>query len=336
VNVVLTLVVRDEEEILAANLDYHLRAGVSLALVTDHRSQDRTLEILDVYRRQGVVRVLREEGEHVAQSDWQTRMARLAFTDHAADWVLLGDADEFWWPLGASTLPAALERVPDRYGSVLALQRNFVPLRMAQGATFAERMVVSLAADAPINDPATPFRPVAKVAVRGAADVRVGEGGGHRVFGAPGESLEAWRPAEILHFPLRSREQCARKYRKTWTGWQANLRADLERARKAADADDADIMWERLALDDETLRRGIAGGSLAVDTRLRDALRLASDTRRARPPEPSSSRPMMERLLAAVYSEAEVVRRRRWLDDLDRRLRGIEDRFAPKHRVERS
>jgi len=320
VKIVLTLVVRDEEEILEANLDYHLAAGVALVLVIDHRSEDRTPEILESYRRTGAVHVFREEAQFVPQGEWQTRLGRLAFTRYGADWVLLGDADEFWWPHGGN-LVEAFARVPERCGSALALQRNFVPVRGGD-SFFAERMVFSLTADAPINDPATPFRPVAKVAFRGSADVVLAKGGGHQVFGTHGELLEAWRPAEILHFPLRSLEQCARKYEKTWTGWRSNLRADLARARQTADADHAEAMWDRLALDEAAVQRGLEEGSLAVDTRLRDALRAV---RRAEEVVFEGS-PSVDERLALAFSEAEAVRRQRWLDGLDSRLRRLEDR----------
>ena len=43
---VTTLVVRDEEDILEANLEYHFAQGVDLAIVTDHGSRDATPEIL--------------------------------------------------------------------------------------------------------------------------------------------------------------------------------------------------------------------------------------------------------------------------------------------------
>jgi Glycosyl transferase family 2 len=320
VRVVLTLVVRDEEDILSENLDYHVRAGVDLVVVTDHRSRDATPDILERYRRKGVARVFREEARFNAQQHWQTAMARVAFTDHGADWVLLGDADEFWWPREGS-LKEALARVPIEYGSVRGLQRNFVPLR-GKGATFAERMVVRLAASAPINDPATPFRPVAKVAVRAGPDVVVGKGGGHQVFGIRGTALEAWHPVEVLHFPLRSREQCARKYEKTWTGWEQNLRGDLARAQQASEIDSVDTMWNRLALDDAAVQAGVADGSLVTDVRLRDSFRQSENVALSGDALDVAE----DELAGSVFGEAELVRAQRWVDDLERRVNALEDR----------
>jgi hypothetical protein len=247
-------------------------------------------------------------------------MARIAFTEHDADWVILSDADEFWWPRERS-LKEAFARVPVEYGSVRGLQRNFVPVR-AGGAEFVERMVVRLSTPAPINDPATPFRPVAKVAVRASPEVVVGKGGGHQVFGIRGAALEAWHPVEVLHFPLRSREQCARKYEKTWTGWERNLRADLARAQQTSENDRVDAMWERLALDETAVNAGLADGSLVTDVRLRDALRPAEGNVLARP----ALDPGEDELTASVFGEAELVRKQRWVDDLDRRVIALEQR----------
>src|SRR3954454_11271592 len=100
--VVMTVGARDEEGVIEANLDYHLRRGVDRVIVTDHRSQDATPEILEDYVRQGVAQVFREEAEGSNQGAWVTRMARLAATEHGADWVINSDADEFWWPLAGS------------------------------------------------------------------------------------------------------------------------------------------------------------------------------------------------------------------------------------------
>ena len=77
--------------------------------------------MLERYAREGHVHLIREPGDDLRQDEWVTRMARLAATDFGADWVINSDADEFWWPRGASlarvldAIPAALwngRRVP--------------------------------------------------------------------------------------------------------------------------------------------------------------------------------------------------------------------------------
>jgi glycosyl transferase family 2 len=326
-DVVLTLVVRDEADILDAQLSYHLDAGVDFVIATDHRSEDGTRDILQSYARAGVLQLIREDGRYTRQSAWQTRMARLAANEYRAKWVINSDADEFWWPRGSS-LKEALSHVPSKYGVVRGLVRNFVPRRGGQGV-FSERMTVRLATPAPINDPATPFRPVVKVAHRAHPAVVVAEGGSHQVFGLPWASLESWSPLEILHFPLRSKKQCERKYRKTWTGWEQNLRADLARARQSSLEPGRPGIWARVALDEEDVQRGVGEGWLVVDTRLRDVLRkLAGAPAPAlgtlHVPPPTRAEADAHALETKVFEEAELVRYTRWANELEARLGNLE------------
>jgi hypothetical protein len=50
---VMTLVVRDEADIVEAQIAYHLNAGVDFVIAIDHRSVDGTTDILESYRRDG-------------------------------------------------------------------------------------------------------------------------------------------------------------------------------------------------------------------------------------------------------------------------------------------
>ena len=137
---------------IEAWLAFHLNAGADFVVATDNRSEDGTTDVLEAYAREGHVHLLREAGEDLRQNEWVTRMARLAATDFGADWVINSDADEFWWPRGAS-LRDVLDAVPERYGTVGAFLRTFSPPPDGGEGSFAERMTVRFSALAPINDP---------------------------------------------------------------------------------------------------------------------------------------------------------------------------------------
>ncbi|MBV8989996.1 MAG: glycosyltransferase family 2 protein, partial [Solirubrobacterales bacterium] len=111
----LTLVVRDEEDILAANLDYHLAQGVDVILVIDHGSVDSTPAILTEYGSTGRVRSFRDEARPHRQAARVNRLLKIAAEEHQADWVIHCDADEFWMP-AAGSLRDVFGAIPDRYG----------------------------------------------------------------------------------------------------------------------------------------------------------------------------------------------------------------------------
>ena len=63
----MTLLVRDEADVVDAQVAFHLHAGVDLVIATDNASSDGTTEILERYERAGRVRLLREPGDEVRQ-----------------------------------------------------------------------------------------------------------------------------------------------------------------------------------------------------------------------------------------------------------------------------
>jgi hypothetical protein len=338
---VLTVLARDEADIIDAQVAYHLNAGVDFVVATDNSSRDGTTEILEAYAREGYLHLIREPAEGLRQGEWVTRMARLAATEFGADWVINTDADEFWWPRGGS-LKDALAAVPRRYGIVHAFWRCFVP-RRDDGAFFAERMTVRLSQQAPINDPSSVYRPVTKVAHRAHPDVVVGRGN-HGLVGSHFLPLTTWYPIEVLHFPLRSRTQWMRKIELQGEAFTKHIeRAGTGyhlSAYSALQGGQIDEQYESLLVDDDAVTHGLSDGTLAVDERLRDGLRsLRLDANRdagrgfALPHEggpglgftqPTAAEDVAYAVEAAVLAEADAVRIQRRLDAFEQRLLALE------------
>ncbi len=67
VKIVLTLLVRDEADIIGSNLAYHLSQGVDFVIATDNGSRDGTDEILREYARHHPVEVLYEPPSDFSQ-----------------------------------------------------------------------------------------------------------------------------------------------------------------------------------------------------------------------------------------------------------------------------
>ena len=327
----LTLLAKNEVDVIDANVSYHLSAGVDFIVATDNGSTDGTLEILERYERLGVLELIREPSSDFQQGAWVTRMARLA-AKRGADWVINADADEFWWPR-AGNLKEALERLPGRYGIVHGLWRPFVP-RPDDGEFFGERLTIRLSMQAAINDPTNPFRPARKATHRAHSDIRVRDGN-HDVEGTPLVTLHGWYPLEVFHLPLRSRAQVERKYE---GGAQRGLRfvRDNDRLESAADP---------LVVDDDEVQRGLEAGVLVEDTRLRDALRTLAGAERVTGgagrahqfgqvplefPRPSVVDDALFAVEAAVVAQADEVRLRRQVDDLERRIHTLESSLGAR------
>jgi hypothetical protein len=324
---VMTLLARDEADVVEPWLDFHLNAGADFVVATDNRSVDGTTDVLERYAREGHVHLLREPGEDLRQNEWVTRMARLAATDFGADWVINSDADEFWWPRGAS-LRDVLAAISPRYGTVGAFLRVFVP-RPGGPGVFFERMTVRFSALAPINDPASLYKPIRKVIHRAHPEIELSRGN-HALVNSPFAPLRGWFPIEVFHFPLRSLAQCEHKAELQGNAWKHIDRTPtayhaqmFEALEKGTIAD----YYAALVVDDAEVEQGVAEGRLVVDTRLRDALAnvhvgnpLAFET-------PSLVDEATYAVEAATLGEADVVRLQRRLDTLEERLASIELRL---------
>ena len=328
---VMTLIARDEADIVGDQIAFHLNAGVDFVIATDNLSQDGTIELLESYARDGQLHLIREDSPYLRQAEWITRMGRLAATDYGADWVLHSDADEFWWPRGES-LKDVLASIPERYGIVRALLRHFVP-RPDEGSSFAERMTVRMSTSAPINDPRSLFRPNLKIIHRADPNVNVSIGA-QRLIDSPLLPLRGWYPVEFFHFPVRSLEQCERKYTHQQVAPGESPSPYYDRVRTLLAEGRIGEYYESLVVDDDALERGLRDGSLVIDTRLRDALRTIREGRPLVFPRPTVVDDAAYAVDVAALGEADAVRLQRRLDTLEQRLQRLER--LPSVRIDRT
>lgn len=320
--VVMTLVVRDEADIADAQIAFHLAAGVDFVIATDHESQDGTTDVLERYAAQGVLHLIREAGDKLRQSEWVTRMAKMAKVDFDADWVINSDVDEFWWPWGGD-LTQVLARIPERYGIVSTFVRPFLP--RPGSAPFAEQMTVRFSPTAPINDPSSPFRPNVRIVHRGSADVVVSVGNAGVSDGRL-VPLRGWSPIEVLHFPIRSYEQFERKFLTHY--FTVGGRGDHARAYRASRAGRLREMYEQICVGEERLLCGLEAGTLVVDTRLREVFRelnASSSAALAFPPRNGRDEACYA-VDAVVLDDGELARIHRRIDLLGQRLARLERR----------
>jgi len=312
----MTLVVRDEEDIIEANLLAHRALGVERFVILDNGSTDRTPEILERWRRAGRAEVISEPDATTAEvfQEWLTKLARIAIGDLDADWVMHNDADEFWWPLTGS-LVDTLAAIPEDRQAVIAPRLEFVPRPDGPEPAW-ERMVY--------REREARVRP--KIAHRAIDDIEIGPGS-HRVssatLGLPPTSgrpsMRAFRerpeqlpliapapefPIQILHLPLRSFDQYRNRLaigkriadgsRAEWLG---------ERLSSALDSDEHVRQWAVLVRDDADVAAAVERGELVEDTRLRDLLRRVHE----RTTDPAELAPITPEPL-----EPEALRRERY------------------------
>jgi len=267
---VMTLLARNEEDIIRQNILYHLEMGVDFVIATDNLSVDGTVDILKEFEAQGVLYLIREEQDAFNQHVWVTRMAHLAQSKFNADWVIHSDADEFWWPRNG-TLGDALREVPDYYSVVQAPLLNFASRLPDESEPWYRRMVYRATA----LPPGFGRQTLTKVCHRPLEGIQIGLGN-HNVVQPVGVKAMTVSPIEILHFSRRTYAQFERKV--LIGGAAVERNSDLPETtcthwRKLSDLlkhEGLREYYEHSSLTDKLVRRSISNGRLVADYRLRD------------------------------------------------------------------
>ncbi|MDQ7993393.1 MAG: glycosyltransferase family 2 protein [Propionicimonas sp.] len=220
---VMTLLVRDEIDIVAAMIEHHLAQGVDLIIATDNGSVDGTRELLAAYAARGRLEVHDYPVHDKKQYALVSAMASRAFTEHGADWVINADADEFFVPVDRSlTLKQAFEQIPVAIGSFVAPVVNITghPARDGSGLTRLRwrdtRPEETLMTTAGLH-----AHPTGNAVHVGRAGVQVTQGNHEVDIPSAGEPDPAFA-IEVLHYPWRSWVQFSSKVEKTGLAYSGN------------------------------------------------------------------------------------------------------------------
>lgn len=123
-NLVMTLVVKNEADIIKANILTHTKYGVDAFVVMDNGSTDGTREILEELKGQVTMTIVDEPSKEFRHKKWRNQLATLAKEKYQADWIINNDADEFWIPDNHKSLK---EYLAFKGGVVRVKRTNMLP-----------------------------------------------------------------------------------------------------------------------------------------------------------------------------------------------------------------
>ena len=244
----MTIMVRNEADVIEDNLRFHRAQGVDFFIALDNGSTDGTREILESYERAGILRLVSMPGPLLkVLKKGTTQMGRMAH-EMGADWVIHNDADEFWWPLTGTNLKEALAAIPNRFGMLLAPRTEFLP-RPDGAGSFAERLVIREARFRRPPKTAHRAHPLIKLWTTHPIDVWVNRGSSPRggLVGKPALRAQPTHveeneldlvlapefPIGVLHFPFRSFEQYRSKVEVVDDNHMFDRSAEAREIRKA-------------------------------------------------------------------------------------------------------
>jgi glycosyl transferase family 2 len=219
---VVTLMVRDEADIIAAMIEHHLAQGADLIIATDNGSVDGTTEILQGYADLGVLELHHDPVLQKQQHAVVTGMARRAYTQHGADWVINADADEFWVPCDRQqTLRTALEAIPLSLAAFTVPVTNLVGPPAMRGSGIDRLVWRDKRTGAQLQSVGIYAQPTDDVVHRGDPDVKVAQGNHFVSLQSTGQP-DPMFALEVLHLPWRSWLQFERKVVNAGRAYEAN------------------------------------------------------------------------------------------------------------------
>jgi len=217
--IIMTLLVRDEVDIIERHLRYHSGLDIDGLIVTDHQSQDGTREILEQYRQTGVIlELIDEPNPAYDQIAWVHRMIERARDRYGADYCINSDADEFWYADGGSLRNVLAH---SRASKIKCPSYNMLPPVQGGYWTATDCVRRGVPKRFPLDGFNVLFhKPTHKVIHRTQGYQRIALGN-HGVQ-MTDDSSERSRSIRLYHYNIRSREQFKRKMLQGGAALEAN------------------------------------------------------------------------------------------------------------------
>jgi hypothetical protein len=267
-----TLLTRNECDLALQNIRFHLESGVDHVVLTDHLSTDGLRDHLTPFVKQGALTYIRQESIGFDQSKWVTHMANVARNDLGARWVIHTDSDEFWVTTNAKSLKSAFRRRP--FTNVLTAKRHNFICPDNNSNPFWENMIYRRTQS--YNSMGNPLP--GKIAHKSAANLTI-DAGNHDVTGFRKKRTRA-NLLEVLHFPLRTKTQFTKKIAQGGKALSLSPHIPMgigmtwrRHFTELSNTGGITFIDENI-LSTEQINKGLSDGSLIIDTRLRDQMRL--------------------------------------------------------------
>ena len=265
----MTLLVRNEQDVLMENILYHLEQGVDHFLITDNLSTDKTKDIIDDFVKKGVATYIYQNENNYNQAIWVSKMAQMAY-ENKADWIIHSDADEFWFPPESFTLKQFIGK--HIWSNILYVDRyDFVAVDL-DGLPFWKKLIYKKKES--LTNLGNPIG--AKVIHKAYDSVHVQQGN-HDVEGIKFPRKRKTE-IEILHFPLRSKNQYLKKIINGGEAYSNNKElpfvvGDAWRSQYAEYKNTGTINYlEQNIYSKEKVDRQLSSGNLILDLRLKNFL----------------------------------------------------------------
>lgn len=204
---IMTLLVKNEQDLLEQNILFHRAMGVDAFIITDNNSTDATPSIIRKYEEKGwIAESIVETATDYSQKQWVDRMIWSAKMSHGATWVINADADEFWY----SPTGSLKDMLRDTSANVLRCRvRNMYPEESLPWTQWSRTVRCIPDAEERGLSPYSIFgHDTVKVAHRAAGYLQISMGN-HKVKMLPSRTAES--DIMVYHFNIRGRRQFTEK-----------------------------------------------------------------------------------------------------------------------------